>query len=289
MTKKILSLITFLTFLCVLNAQISQDSMQPLSLQEKIKSFMSPQSYRSNENFIRKIFSNEASFYTNKRLDIPKILKTLKANGLMNLKLNKPSNVQVSFKINHFLNTDNAPSVMFLSYATSNLLSNMGYSYFYVTHAQKAQNQIALTYTLNSESNIDPTLIVDNLNRRGYDVLDVKKAQENHYIYDVSLRKSNLTNTDSITKGSRDLVKLNGKYWLSISGIGTLNITTRDNVSWYPKILMFDSNMNVVEAIMAQKPSNNYSLHINDKIQYIMITDNYNASVLRNGISVNFK
>ncbi|MWV69474.1 hypothetical protein [Helicobacter saguini] len=266
----------------------AQDSIN-MSVQEKIKSLIPPQTYRSNENFIRKIFSDESAFYANKRLDVPKILRTLKANGLMNLKLNKPSNVMVSFKINHFLNSDGEPSFMFLSYATSSLLSSMGYSYFYVTDAKKAQKQLSLTYTLNSESNIDPTLIVDNLSKRGYATLDVKKAAENHYIYDVSLQKSNLTNADSIQKGSRDIVKINGKYWLSLNGVGTLNIASRDNVSWYPKILMFDSNMNVVNAIMLANPTQNYTIRVNDKIQYVMITDNYNPSVLRNGISLSFK
>lgn len=275
---KLLNLILLLSLINVLNADM---------LSDKIKMLVPSNVYKNNENFIKKIFSNKASFYTNNNLNIEKVVKTLKANGLIPLKLNKPRDITISFNINAF--SDKNPSFAFLSYATSSLLTNMGYSYFYTTKATRDSNRILIAYTLNSESNIDPAMIIDNLSKRGYIVLDINKQGDTNWAYDISLKNTFLVNADMLQQGNKELTKINGKYWLVASSTGTLNISTKEKVNWYPKILTFDSNMNVIDFVMSKNLNNNYTIKVTKEIKYIMITDNYNATTLRNGIVLNFK
>lgn len=259
-------------------------------LNDKIRALTLPNVYKNNENFIKKIFSDERSFYKNNKLDVTKIVKTLKTNGLLNIKLPSPSNVNISFRINHsYVNDDKEPSFMFLSYATSNLLANMGYKYFYTTRATKQDSKISITYAMQSESNIDPVLIIDNLYKRGYSVIDITKDSNTHWIYDIVLNNTTILDANFVKKGSTELAKTNGKYWLMSNNEGILNITPKDNIKWYPKILVFDSNMNIIKSVMMTNPSNNYSIDITNDARYIMITDNYKSTILNNGIVLNFK
>ncbi|RDU62704.1 hypothetical protein CQA53_09115 [Helicobacter didelphidarum] len=261
------------------------------TLQQKIQTLIPQNTYQTNENFIKKIFSNEKNFYDNGNLNVSKIISTLKNNGLLSLKLSKPSDISISFRINFAgIQTDSLPSFMFLSYATSNLLTSMGYSYFYTSQAKKDHDRISLTYMLNTESNIDPVVVINNLSKRGYRIVNVTRDSPLHWIYDVSLRQSSLVNADIVKQGESELSKINGKYWLTLNDIGVLNIAPRESgVKWYPKILIFDANMDVIDSVMLTNATDNYKIQITNQAQYIMITDNYNANILRNGIMLNFQ
>ncbi len=259
-------------------------------LQQKIKTFIPANIYQTNEKFIKKIFANEASFYKNGSLDIQKILLSLKNNGLLLSKLPKPSNVSITTRINTSALTDNNPSFTFLSYSMNSILSSMGYSYFYITEAEKHEEKISLTYTLNSESNIDPIVVINNLVKRGYGIVDIHRVSSTHWIYDLSLIDSKIINSSIINKGENNITQINGKYWLTFNRKGDLQITPNDNTSvWYPKILIFDNEMNLIESIMIVDSRKNYKIHITDLVKHVLITDNYNASVLRNGMTFDFK
>ncbi len=259
-------------------------------LQQKIQTFIPKNTYQTNEKFINRIFSNEKSFYVNDKLNIQKVIATLKSNGLLVLKLAKPSNVSITFRINSTYITDKNPSFTFLAYSTSNILSGMGYSYFYITEAKKQQEKIFLTYTLNTESNVDPLVMTNNLIRRGYDIIDVHKNSPTHWTYDIGLRDSKITNTNILKKGENILTQINGKYWLTFDRLGELNIAPNDNTSaWYPKILIFDNDMKLIDSIILIESKKSYKIAITSQIKHILVTDNYNASILRNGVTFDFK
>ncbi|RDU71592.1 hypothetical protein CQA66_06410 [Helicobacter aurati] len=264
-----------------LDAQISL-------LQEKIRSFIAPKTYQSNAIFIQKLFKNEKSFYKDDNINVIKVLNTLKANGLLTLKLAKPNNITISFRINAKTYTDSNPSFMFLAYTTSNLLSNMGYSYFYVTHAKKNHDSLSISYTLNAESEIDPTVLIGNIQKRGYNIVDVIRDSPTHWIYVIRLEQSKITHAQQITKGTSQLNQVSGKYWITLGIAGVLQVTLDNDEKWNPKILIFDDNMNLLEAIMSKDMQKQYTLKTNVAMRFLMITDNYNPANLRNGITLTF-
>lgn len=258
-------------------------------LQQKVQKLMPANTYQANTKFIQKIFTNEKAFYKDNDIDVVKILTALKNNGLLTLKLAKPSNVSVTFRLNTIKQTDKNPSFTFLAYSASNILSSIGYSYFYVTEATKADNKVTLTYTLNAESNIDPIVMTTNLVKRGYKIIDVNRYSTTHWIYDISLMNSNIMTAKALNKGSNTLTQINGKYWLTFTNIGKLQITPKDNTdAWYPKILIFDNDMNPLDVIMLTDSKTTYTLDLPTQTRHILITDNYNSNILRNGINIDF-
>lgn len=258
-------------------------------LQQKVQKLIPNNIYQANLKFIQKIFANEKAFYRDNDIDVVKVISALKSNGLLSLKLTKPSNVSVTFRLNAIRQTDKNPSFTFLAYSASNILSSIGYSYFYVTEATKADSKITLTYTLNSESNIDPIVMTTNLARRGYKIIDVNRYSATQWIYDISLINSNIVAAKTLTKGTNTLTQINGKYWLTFTDIGTLQITPKDNAdAWYPKILIFDNNMNPLNVIMLTDSKTAYTIDLPIATRHVLITDNYNPNILRNGLNIDF-
>ncbi|GAB0173836.1 MAG: DUF4988 domain-containing protein [Helicobacter trogontum] len=258
-------------------------------LQQKIQKLITKSSYQANEKFINKIFANEKSFYQDNNLNVVKVLSVLKNNGLLSLKLAKPSNVSVTFRLNSLKQTDRDPSFTFLAYSASNILSSIGYSYFYVTQATKEDKEITLTYTLNAESNVDPIVMTANLVKRGYKIIDVNRYSATHWVYDISLINSNIVAAKFLAKGTNTLTQINGKYWLTFANPGTIQITPQDNTeAWYPKILIFDNAMNPLHAIMLTDSKTTYQIDLPQSARHVLVTDNYNATILRNGINIDF-
>lgn len=258
-------------------------------LQQKVQNLITTNTYRANAKFIQKIFANEKAFYNSDGVDVMKVLTTLKNNGLLALKLSKPSNVSATFRINKIKLTDKYPSFTFLAYSVSNVLNNIGYSYFYVTEATKDNDKLTLTYTLNAESNIDPMVMSVNLIKRGYKIIDVNRYSATHWIYDISLTDSNIIAAKTLAKGTNTLTQINGKYWLTFTTLGTLQITPKDNTeAWYPKILIFDNGMNPLSVILLTDSKTTYTIELPDMARHVLITDNYNASALRNGLNIDF-
>ncbi|STQ86997.1 hypothetical protein LS73_006780 [Helicobacter muridarum] len=278
------NILTFLLFSC--NCLLLWG--ENYDLHTKIKEYIQPKTYQTNAKFIQKLFKNESAFYKNGNVDVIKILNNLKNNGLLALKLNKPSNIKISFRVNEKNRTDFEPSFIFLAYATSNLLTNMGYSYFYVTNAKKNNDVISVSYTLNSESQIDPTVIISNIQSRGYNVIDVSKDSELHWIYDIRLEQPKITNAQQIKDGEIELNQVSGKYWIIVDSAGILEIMLNNEEKWNPKILIFDNNMNLLNAIMQKEMKQKQVINTNSNILFLMITDNYNPARLSNGIKIIF-
>lgn len=159
---------------------------------------------------------------------------------------------------------------------------------FIVTEATKEDEKIKLTYTLNAESSVDPIVMATNLTKRGYAIIDVNRYSATHWIYDISLLNSNIAAAKVLAKGTNTLTQINGKYWLTAITTGTIQITPKDNTeAWYPKILIFDNAMNPLDVIMLTDSKTTYKIDLPQSARHILITDNYNATILRNGIEVN--
>ena len=257
-------------------------------LSDKVENFVPKNVYQKNANFVKKIFSNEKKFYKGNNLNIQAILSALKSNGLLTLKLKEPANVSATFRINAYSKTDDNPSFFFLNYTINAMLGNMGYSYFYITEVKRDKEKILITYTLNSESNIDPSVLVSGLMARGYNIVDVNRFSQTHWIYDINLKNGIIPNANDINSNST-ISNISGKYWLSFSMAGSVSIKTSNMESFYPKVLVFDNNMNIIDSIMETNSTKNYNFNVDSNVRYIFFTDNYNPTNLRSGLDIVFK
>lgn len=99
MVKQKLAIVFFLLYSLTLfaneqsEARVSKEEL----LTQKIESFLEEGVYRQNRAFIEIIFSPKEEFYISDRVDVVKVVQTLKDNGLLNLFFEKPQELTLSF------------------------------------------------------------------------------------------------------------------------------------------------------------------------------------------------
>ena len=78
----------------------SQDNGQEKKinlLQVKIKALIGDNAYARHVKFIKIIFSDEEAYYTKDRVDVAKVIQTLKDNCLLELFFKKPQEMHLPF------------------------------------------------------------------------------------------------------------------------------------------------------------------------------------------------
>lgn len=270
MHKKISFFILFLTGICWADF-----------LDDKIKNFINEDAYRVNKNFIDKIFFNRQAFFQDGVIDNKKVLETLKSNGLLNLKFNSPKEVNIIFS--------SKTSPIFLLRTVNSVLASMGYSYFEVKKAEYDEGRSSIIFGFTSEYMIDPLIILEEMNKRGYIFNDVQKINEQAWGYDVTLFDSRLANAKNIELGdSLDLKEVSGEYWLQISDIGgNMNIIS-NSAEWKPKIVFFDKNLHIVDILNKKTSINNITFNVLKDVRFILISDTRSSTILKSGIRVEF-
>ena len=268
---KIIACIISLFFLCQADA-----------LNDRIKNFIGDDIYRINQNFIDKIFQNHQDFLVDGILNHRKILENLKTNGLLNLKFDSPKEVNIVFS--------SQTSPIFLLRTVNGVLASMGYSYFEVKKAEYDDNLSTIVFGFMSEYMIDPLIVIEEMNKRGYIFADVKRLNAQAWQYDVSLIDSRLSNAKNIDLGdSLELKEVGGEYWLQLPDIsGNMEIQVQAS-DWHPKIVFFDKNLQIIDILKKESSSKNITFNVLKDVRFILVSDLQNPIVLKTGIRVIFK
>ena len=67
-------------------------------LKDKVENIIGTNDYKVHNSLIDLLFKNDIKYMVNGRINYYKLFKTLQENGLLNLRLNKPSNIEIEFK-----------------------------------------------------------------------------------------------------------------------------------------------------------------------------------------------
>ncbi|MCE3036215.1 hypothetical protein LW135_00010 [Helicobacter sp. faydin-H20] len=248
---------------------------------DRVRNFVGDEVFKINKNFIEKLFSQQQIFFRDGVLDNKKVLETLKNNGLMSLKFNSPKDVSIVFSSH--------TSPIFLLRSVNNALASMGYSYFEVKKAEYENNISKIIFSFTSEYMIDPLIVIEEMNKRGFIFNKVKRINMQAWEYDVDILDSKIANAKSIEIGdSLDLKEVSGEYWLQIFEIsGNMNITA-NSIDWKPKIIFFDKNLHIIDILKKEEVMTNIAFNVLKDVRFILISDAQNPINIKNGIKVIF-
>lgn len=250
-------------------------------LDEKVQNLIGMQSYNVNKNFIDRIFADRESFYSDGRLDIKKVVTKLKDNGLLILKFNEPGDLNITFA--------SQTTPIFLARSVNSALSSMGYSYFAVSQAEYSKGMSKITFSFSTEHALDPSIIINELAKRGYIFLDIKRNSISNWEYDVELVNPKLANTKQLeAPQTLQTTEVSGEYWFSIKGNGNITITA-NNSAWRPRIVLYDKNLQIINLITQSATTKQITLTILDGVSFIMVTDVQNPAIIKNGIQIDFQ
>ncbi len=268
-------LFAFFLFALTLNANI---------LLEKIENLIGPQSYTSHKNLITVVFENQEKFYlADGTPDYITIFKELKNNGLLNLKLPSPKDIEVEFQTTH-------SSVKSLK-VLNDTLKSIGY-YYYFTKSIKRVSQDELTWiiSLQSEFIIDPLVLISELSKNNSKVLEIKREENDKWIYKIdtnfaTIAESIFININEIKKLQKPLKP----YLLKIDSGDILEVKSNQLDNWFVYVTFFDDSLNVLNVVKNEESSKEISLEIPLGTKYIKISDLNTLENIKRGLEIIIK
>lgn len=249
---------------------------------DKLRNLMGEQAYQNNANFIHRIFANKNNFYTSGRLDIAKIVYALKSNGLLSSRFGQPSEVRLSLQAR--------TSPVLLTKIGNNILSSIGYSYFVISRAEFNGGLSSIEFSFNTEHSPDMGVILDELGKRGFSCLDIKRTSAQRWEYMLEVNEPRLPNTRFLAKSTPlKLREASGEYWLSVNTSGELIIEPTDQPKWNPRVVLYDKNLSIVDMVSNSGSSSSLKLTVPQSVRFVMITDYDTPESLKDGISVKLR
>jgi hypothetical protein len=276
MVKFFLSFFLLASFICV-DILASEEE----SLDEKIESLMDSGTYSKNRDFIKVLFSPNSSFYNKERINILKVVNTLKENGLLNLHFQSPQELSLNFQ------TSGSP--LFFVKMLSNSLQDIGY-YRYVTKSSNLDNsEFTWSIALTSEYATDPMLLEKELRKKGCTIIDIKRVSSTEWTYVIDMSEGYL-NIDSIASGENMTLKRSlYAHWIEISKISNVTIKSEPRNDWYPYIAFYDKSLHLLELVKKDAKQTEISLEVPKYAKYMKVSDLYSLKNIKDDLFVEGK
>ena len=269
-----------LSFLLLFSFSFSDELVEPedTNLTQKIKSFLDKDIYEKNKSFVNIIFDVESDFYKNKRVDVVKVVETLKENGLLNLFYKSPKEIQLNFK------TSGSP--LFFVKLMGDTLRNIGYYRYVTTASTLSSSEFTWSINLTSEYVTDPLILQTELNKSGSNIIDIERLSATEWTYVVDMGSSFL-NLLELEKSKK--VKLKRSlyaHWLNVAKISKLKIVSSRRNNWYPHIAYYDASLHLLKVIKEDERYSKINLAIPKEAKYIKISDLYSLKNVKDELTL---
>lgn len=270
----------FLVFLLLLSSiNASQESLKDSEnlLISKIKTLVEPNVFLKDRGFIDTIFSPNKDYYKDdSSVDTVKVIRTLKENGILNLYFKEPREVNISFKT-----TGNS---QFFIKIMSDTLQNIGY-YRYVTKESNL-NDDGFTWkiSLMSEYAADPIILSQELAKSSCGIIDIIRESPRDWTYIIDMQNAKL-NAKVLEDGFEiELKRSLYSYWLDVSKIKKLTISSSYRNSWYPYIAYYDKSLRLLRVIRRDVKRRRITLDMKENTHYIKISDIYTLKNIKDAL-----
>ncbi len=274
----------FSIFLLLISFAFAQEMEEVVEVNEesiltqKIKTFISESSFEKNKAFIKLIFSPEANYYTQERVNVVKVVETLKENGLLKLFFEKPQELKLSFK------TSGSP--LFFVKIMGDSLRNIGYYRYVTTESNLNISEFTWMISLKAEYATDPLILQKELKKSGCNIIDVVRNNNNFWEYSIDMTNAYL-NVKTIQSPNKFKLKRSlYAHWLNISSVQNLTIESSIRDRWYPKISYYDKELHLLKVIKKDEKTRTLSLLIPKDAKYIKISDIYTLKNVKDSLTL---
>lgn len=244
---------------------------------EKVKSLISGATFAKDKEYINIIFSPREDYYGPQgRVDAVKVIQTLKENGILNLFFQTPRETNISFK------TEGVP--LFFVKIMSDSLRNIGY-YRYVTK-ESLYNDSKFTWTINmiSEYATDPLILSQELKKSNCEIVDVIRESQTDWVYVIDMKNAKL-NVPALEDSQELRLKRSlYSYWLDVSKINKIDITSSRRNDWYPHIAYYDKSLKLLRVIKIDEKKSRITLSMRENTHYIKISDIYSLKNIKDDL-----
>lgn len=245
-------------------------------LQDKIENIIGKDGYQTHRNLINTLFKSKSNFYNSDKLDIQKVLSTLKDNGLLHVKKSVTS-LDIAFQ------TKSSP--IFTIKAINDSLKALGYNYFITKSANRDSEKFEWVINIKSGFAPDPYYIVEEFFKRGYRTSDIKKQDDTFWSFSIDLISPRIPEAKSLISGAIiEQFKPLDDYWFDINGAGTITLSSVNGYPWYPSVVFYDKNLAILSIIEERVSIKHIELPIPAGAAFMKATDFYTITNLKNGL-----
>jgi hypothetical protein len=247
-------------------------------LQEKIKALIGQNAYARHKKFIKIIFSNEENYYMNDRVDVAKVIQTLKENGLLDLFFKKPQEMHLTFESSGY--------PLFFVKIMSDTLQSMGYYRFITDRVKQDESGFFWTIRLTSEYAIDPVLLKDALQKRGCDIVDIDRNSQINWSYHIDMTEAYLMLDELEPYQERVLKKSLYEHWINVKSAKSLSIWSLKGNNWYPYVSIYDKELHLLKVYKRDRKTKKIKLELPEDTAYVKIADLYSLKNIKEGLRI---
>jgi len=270
-------LFSFLALTTLLFGDLKVANEDALTL--KVKELISPESYKKNRSYINKIFAKKSRYYRQDRVDVMRVVQSLKSNGLFKTRFKRPQELTLSFK------TTGDP--MFFIKIMGDTLRNMGYYRYVTTNSSLNNREFTWTIGLTTEYATDPTVLHRELRKSSCKVVDIKRVKAAEWEYTVDTSRASL-NVEKLRNANEIKLKRSlYAHWLNISNVKKIEVLSGERNNWYPHVVYYDSSLHILEVMKKDEKTTEITLVIPIDAKYMKISDIYTMKNMKDDLELN--
>jgi hypothetical protein len=223
--------------------------------------------YKNYEKLLNSIDTN---------LSLKDTVKKLENLGLVNLFFDKPKIINTEFD---FQNSNPVLEAKILY----KILNLMGYYYFYPSHISLKNGNYTIDIEMKTNHYINPLIFINTIENYGCKVKNIIKNK--NYKYYIDCENAYLP-AFPLTNEEKKLINAKGEYWLNPNGFKKMKIISSKFDNWYPYIVFYDKNLNILNIIAYKKSFRSVAVDIPEYTAYIKIKDNFSKINFKRGILI---
>jgi hypothetical protein len=134
---------------------------------------------------------------------------------------------------------------------------------------------------------ISPLRLSQELQSINCNILDIKREGNYKWSYSIDMSNSTIYKAEDLIGNSRLTLKKSLKpYMIKVQNSSKINIDSNTGNSWYPSVVFYDDDFNVIEILEKDSLHKSLRLDVPNNTKYIKIDDLYSLANLKRGINI---
>jgi hypothetical protein len=249
-------------------------------LLNKVENIIGTKEFNTHKNLVNVLFQNKRAFYIGDNLNYLQVLKKLKQNGLLKLRLSKPKEIIVKFETNY----DPIKSLKILN----DTLKSLGY-YYYFTKSTRYDGEGNLIWSIKLKTSyaIDPMILAIELANHESRIINLTREENDTWKYVINTQNAKIADALYVDTNEKVILQKPLKpYLIKMGEAKTLKILSRKLNNWHPHIVFYDQHLTVLRVIKKDRVFKGLSVKVPEGSTYIKITDLYTLINIKRGLSI---
>jgi hypothetical protein len=248
-------------------------------IEDKVINIIGEESYILHKNLVDDLIKDKNTFFDNKNINYNSLLNNLKEKGFLNLSFPEQTDIRVTFSL---LNSNKKGFKI-----VKDILSNIGYSYYFTDFIQNVDGNLVWRINFKSEFPLDPYTFSTELNKFKASITDINRISNTDWEYKIDAVDGILENLQVVLLDEKLTLPMPFEpYILSLPNSRELLIASSTSNNWVPKISFYDKELSALGTIELDKVHEALKVAIPKNTKYVKISDRYTLLNLKRGLSV---